>query len=324
MAIEKINCAQLVKLFYQNGCNSNASLNEYRWQKHLQRVSMSRNAQKHRYEICEDWWPKCCTRERPSAHSHGRCRWSYCGCNWQCCKCHQFCMQSPNSITWFVSFPWYTTRKVLRCNLHWYQYKIHKLYHLPPQDLPQCSAFALLFLALMEEDSMWLGEILWTDEAHFTPDYAMNPQNCRIWGSTPPHFVQEQPVRSTYVTMGCGLTSPSFLICISLRRWHLAALSDVQWQPHCVGPSLYNRGFRHCRNGTVSTPLSTCKMKPHHISLAGSKMFCETHLVTTEPSLGISQIRGRHVPPISFYVTSGCSEIWKMASVVDISCRWPT
>ena len=63
---------------------------------------------------------------------------------------------------------------------------------VPFQDL-DCAAiydpqqrldFALHFLARVEVDDMWPENILWTDEAHFTLEGAVNTQNCRILGST--------------------------------------------------------------------------------------------------------------------------------------------
>ena len=78
-------------------------------------------------------------------------------------------------------------------------------------NIPQRRDFALPVLARMEVDNMWPGNILWTDEAHFTLDGAVNTQNCRVWGSTPPHVVQEQPLHSAYITVWCGFTS-SFIL----------------------------------------------------------------------------------------------------------------
>ena len=58
---------------------------------------------------------------------------------------------------------------------------------------------------------MWTENILWTDEAHFTLEGAVNMQNCRIWGSTKLLIVHQQPLHSVYVTVWCGFTSTFIL-----------------------------------------------------------------------------------------------------------------
>ncbi|XP_054713699.1 zinc finger protein 257-like [Uloborus diversus] len=41
----------------------------------------------------------------------------------------------------------------------------------------------------------------------FNLDGAVNTQNCRIWGSTNPHAIQQQPLHSPYVTAWYGFTA---------------------------------------------------------------------------------------------------------------------
>ena len=53
--------------------------------------------------------------------------------------------------------------------------------------------------------------ILWTDEAQFTLEAAVNIQNCQIWGSAKPLVVPQRPLHSAYVTMWCGFASTFIL-----------------------------------------------------------------------------------------------------------------
>ena len=78
---------------------------------------------------------------------------------------------------------------------------------LKPHDPQQRLDFALDFLAGMEVDDMWPENILWTDEAHFTLEGAVNTQNSRMRGSTKPLVVLQRPLNFVYVTLWCGFTS---------------------------------------------------------------------------------------------------------------------
>ncbi|GFV96932.1 zinc finger MYM-type protein 1 [Trichonephila clavipes] len=59
----------------------------------------------------------------------------------------------------------------------------------------------------MEVDDAWPWKILWSDEAHFYLDGAVNTQNYRIWGTSPPNILNQQPLHSDYVTAWCGYTA---------------------------------------------------------------------------------------------------------------------
>ncbi|GBM39442.1 hypothetical protein AVEN_126322-1 [Araneus ventricosus] len=53
--------------------------------------------------------------------------------------------------------------------------------------------------------------ILWSDEAHFSLDGAVNTPNCRIWGTTSPNVVHEQPLYPDYITAWCCFTADFIL-----------------------------------------------------------------------------------------------------------------
>ena len=75
---------------------------------------------------------------------------------------------------------------------------------LKPHDPQQHLDFALQFLARMEVDDMLPENILWTDEAHFTLEGAVNTQYCQICGSTKLLVVHQQPLQSAYATVWYG------------------------------------------------------------------------------------------------------------------------
>ena len=79
---------------------------------------------------------------------------------------------------------------ILRKIRNLYPYKLLFLQQLKTQDHAARFDFALNFLSRMQVDEYWPSHILWTDEAHFTSDGAVNTQNSRIWGSTNPYAVQ--------------------------------------------------------------------------------------------------------------------------------------
>ena len=118
---------------------------------------------------------------------------------------------SARAVSRELGVPWSTVRKILRSILYWYSYKIEIVQQLKPHDPQQSLDFVLQFLARMEVDVMWPENSLWTDEAHFTLEGAVNTQNCRIWGSTKPLIVHQRPLHSVYVTVWFGFTNTFIL-----------------------------------------------------------------------------------------------------------------
>ncbi|GFS61563.1 transposable element tc3 transposase [Trichonephila clavipes] len=82
---------------------------------------------------------------------------------------------------------------------------------LKPQDQKTHLEFAYRFLARMEVDDAWPWKFLWSDEAHFYLYGAVNIENCRIWGTSPPNILHQQPLHSDYVTTWCGFTAEFIL-----------------------------------------------------------------------------------------------------------------
>ena len=71
--------------------------------------------------------------------------------------------------------------------------------------------FATNFLARIVVDNEWHWNILWSDEAYFTLDGAVNSQKCRIWCSERPYVVHELFLHSDYITVWRGFTADFIL-----------------------------------------------------------------------------------------------------------------
>ena len=94
-----------------------------------------------------------------------------------------------------------TVEKVLRHHLNMHPYRIHVVHALSDLDKQNRLEFCEEFLSKMEDDASFLSRILWTDEAHFHLNGAINSWNYRIWSQTNPHELQEQPLWSPKVTV---------------------------------------------------------------------------------------------------------------------------
>ena len=75
----------------------------------------------------------------------------------------------------------------------------------------------LRVLAQIEVDNMWPEIILWTDEARFRMEVAVNMQKYHLWGLAKLCVVHEQPLHSVYVALWCGFTTIFILVHFSLR-----------------------------------------------------------------------------------------------------------
>ena len=91
--------------------------------------------------------------------------------------------------------------------LHCYAYKITHVQELLPADPLRREAFALEFLARMEEHNEWPWSILWTGEFYFYLHGLDNTQNCSMWTQEKPFVTASVPIHSPKVTVWCGFTA---------------------------------------------------------------------------------------------------------------------
>ena len=129
--------------------------------------------------------------------------------------------------------------------------------------------FALNFLARMQVEEYYPLHNLWTDDAHYHLDSAVNAQTCCIWGSTNPHSVQQQPLHSPYVMVWCGFTSifvlglysfkdvtmNRFVRCRVTNAWHRRLLEDhvvlALRQKKLFGHHSVHARWSNCSYGTL-------------------------------------------------------------------------
>ncbi|GBN16537.1 hypothetical protein AVEN_64221-1 [Araneus ventricosus] len=114
-----------------------------------------------------------------------------------------------------LDMPVSMVRKILRNFLQCYPFKSTHVQVLVFADLPKREASALQFLARMEVDNAWPGNILWTDEAHFQLQGSVNNQNCRIWTRENPSQMQPLPFCSQKVNVWF---TTSFIVGLSFSR----------------------------------------------------------------------------------------------------------
>lgn len=77
--------------------------------------------------------------------------------------------------------PSFTVHKILQKVLRNYPYNLSLVKTFLPADLRSRQTFAFQILAQCELQNVRPWNILWTDEAHFHLDGAINTHNCRIW-----------------------------------------------------------------------------------------------------------------------------------------------
>ncbi|GFY35524.1 DUF4817 domain-containing protein [Trichonephila clavipes] len=110
-----------------------------------------------------------------------------------------------------LGLPPSSVRNILRRILQLYPYKLQSCHELLPADTAQMEAFAKWAFSKMEQDPIWVYNILWTDEAHFSFHGDVNNYNCRIWVTSNPREYTQKPLHSPKVTAWCGFTG-SFII----------------------------------------------------------------------------------------------------------------
>lgn len=109
-----------------------------------------------------------------------------------------------------------TVHKVLRKDLKKFPYKIQTAQRLTEAAKQRRFEFAIEFLDKIEDGTVDLNKIIFTDEAHFWLDGYVNKQNFRIWGTEKPTFVATTPLHPKRVTVWCavaatGIVGPIFI-----------------------------------------------------------------------------------------------------------------
>ena len=118
---------------------------------------------------------------------------------------------SSRRISLETSIPASTVRKILKVDLEFHPYRVHRVHKLTSRDHESRKLFCEKMLAMLESDETVIEKILMTDEAHFHLSGAVNTRNTRIWASRNPHAATEIPLHSPKLTVWMGF-SRNFLL----------------------------------------------------------------------------------------------------------------
>lgn len=98
-----------------------------------------------------------------------------------------------------------STHRILREDLVLHPYKAQTAQELLPGDPETRSQFARRMMAERLVDPELAQNLVFFDEAHFHEDGVPNRQNFRIWGSSNPSFIVQEPLHSARVTALIGM-----------------------------------------------------------------------------------------------------------------------
>lgn len=96
-----------------------------------------------------------------------------------------------------------TVHMILKKDLKFHPYKIQIVQALKVEDYPVRVAFAQHMLQNFDN----FDNILFSDEAHFHLNGAVNKQNCRYWGNNNPREKHQQPLHSPKVTVWAAMSA---------------------------------------------------------------------------------------------------------------------
>ncbi|GFS74673.1 uncharacterized protein NPIL_25741 [Nephila pilipes] len=97
-------------------------------------------------------------------------------------------------------------RSILHGVLNQYPYNLQSCHELLPSNIVEKEAFARWALSKIEQDSSWIFNIFWTDEAHVLIHGDSTTHNCRIWVTLIQRVYTEKPLHSLKNTVWCMLT----------------------------------------------------------------------------------------------------------------------
>ncbi|GFW89763.1 DUF4817 domain-containing protein [Trichonephila clavipes] len=117
-----------------------------------------------------------------------------------------------------LGLPSSSVRNILRRVLQLYPYKFQSCHELLPADTAQKEAFAKWAFSKMEQVLIFVFNILWTYEAHFSFHGDVNNHNCPIWATSNPREYTQKPLHSPKVTAWCGFTGSFIIGPFSLKR----------------------------------------------------------------------------------------------------------
>ena len=150
--------------------------------------------------------------------------------------------ENPHSSTRRTAMALDISRRTIQCvlqDLKWHPYKIHIVQKLYDKDKANRVQFALDEIALIESDPMHLAMLMWSDEAHFHIDGAVNRHNHHYWSHENPKWLKEEHLHSPRVTVWSairqsGIFGPYFFDENVTSERYLTTLQEQFW-PAVIG-----------------------------------------------------------------------------------------
>ena len=102
---------------------------------------------------------------------------------------------------------WSIARKDLKLKA----YKIQDVQILSADDKIKRLEMCRMFDAKMSQNSNWIKNVWFSDEAHFYLECGMNSQNRRIWATTKPDLVNQRPLHSAKCTAWCAISATGII-----------------------------------------------------------------------------------------------------------------
>lgn len=96
-------------------------------------------------------------------------------------------------------------------DLQQFPYKIQVLQQLTVAAVEKRMTFASEMCELVDQKSIDLNKIVFTDEAHFWLNGYENKQNYRIWGTEKPELFRTKPLKPLKLTVWCGITGAGII-----------------------------------------------------------------------------------------------------------------
>lgn len=100
-----------------------------------------------------------------------------------------------------------TAIKFLKEYLQCFPYKIQIAQQLTDVAIEKRMDFAGEICQMIDEHTIDINMIIFTDEAHFWLDGYVNRQNFRVWGTEKPKFMRIKPLHPKKLTVWCGLSN---------------------------------------------------------------------------------------------------------------------
>lgn len=110
-----------------------------------------------------------------------------------------------------LEIPRTTLRRILKQDLKMKPYKIQINQPLRPFDMERRFDFANEIIERIENGSMSLERVWWSDESHFDVSGYVNKQNWRHWGTDNPHLAIVRPLNPRRLTVWCAISSAGII-----------------------------------------------------------------------------------------------------------------